>query len=216
MRMVQNLSALRLAGLMMLCVYLFIPMAGCSWLGLTKDDDKVDEVSSAEVLLKPVQQAVDPVAPMILRVVGYGAINEKAKGQSKVQKRLLAIRASRLDAYRSMAERVYGTRLSGSSTVKDVVIRSDSFRTYVDTFIHGSRVVSTDVLQDGSVETVLEMVIDQGFRNCLTTENNMRFNADCKIGVVHDSKGLRTSRYQDMNRVQSQSSIPETNHYFVE
>jgi len=27
---------------------------------------------------------------------------------------------------------------------------------------------------------------------------------------------MRTSRYQDINRVQSQSAIPETNHYFVD
>jgi len=160
------------------------------------------------------------VAPLILRVVGYGAINPKAKsqGQSKVQQRLMAIRASRLDAYRSMAERVYGAKISGSSTVRDLVVQNDSFRSYVDTFIHGARVVSADVLEDGSVETVLEMVIDAGFRNCLTTENSMRFNSDCHKPVMMNGKGggLRSSRYQDVNRVQSQSSIPETNHYFID
>ncbi len=199
-------------------VCLLSPLSGCSMLGFG-DDDEVEDVAtiSEDTMLRPVETQVDPIAPLILRVVGYGAINPKAKGQSKVQQRLMSIRASRLDAYRAMAERVYGTKLSGSSTVRDLVVQNDSFRTYVDTFIHGARVVSSDVLEDGSVETILEMVIDAGFRNCLTTENSMRFNADCRTQVMHSGKGgLKTSRYQDINRVQSQSAIPETNHYFVD
>ncbi|MEY8203481.1 MAG: LPP20 family lipoprotein [Bermanella sp.] len=200
---------------------LVLSLGGCSMLGFGDDDEEEAEEGVAreeESMLKPISTNVDPVAPLILRVVGYGAVNPKAKskGQSKVQQRLMAIRASRLDAYRSMAERVYGAKISGSSTVRDLVVQNDSFRSYVDTFIHGARVVSADVLEDGSVETVLEMVIDAGFRNCLTTENSMRFNSDCHKPVMMNGKGLRSSRYQNMNRVQSQSSIPETNHYFVD
>lgn len=196
-------------------------LSGCSMLGFGDDEDEdVKDVAtiSQEPMLKPVETEIDPIAPLILRVVGYGAINPKAKGQSKVQQRLMSIRASRLDAYRAMAERVYGTKVSGSSTVRDLVVQNDSFRTYVDTFIHGARVISSDVMEDGSVETILEMVIDAGFRNCLTTENSMRFNADCRTQVMHSGKGgnMRTSQYQHINRVQSQSAIPETNHYFVD
>ncbi|MFY0701641.1 MAG: LPP20 family lipoprotein [Bermanella sp.] len=206
----------RLAWLLVMALFL-LPTSGCSMLGFGDDDDEDVATISQDTMLKPMETQVDPVAPLILRVVGYGAINPKAKGQSKVQKRLMSIRASRLDAYRAMAERVYGTKLSGSSTVRDLVVQNDSFRTYVDTFIHGARVISSDVLEDGSVETVLEMVIDAGFRNCLTTENSMRFNSDCRTQVMHSGKGnMRTSRYQDVNRVQSQSAIPETNHYFVD
>ncbi|MAA70695.1 MAG: hypothetical protein CL679_03090 [Bermanella sp.] len=206
----------RLAWLLVMALFL-LPTSGCSMLGFGDEDDEDVATISQDTMLKPMETQVDPVAPLILRVVGYGAINPKAKGQSKVQKRLMSIRASRLDAYRAMAERVYGTKLSGSSTVRDLVVQNDSFRTYVDTFIHGARVISSDVLEDGSVETVLEMVIDAGFRNCLTTENSMRFNSDCRTQVMHSGKGnMRTSRYQDVNRVQSQSAIPETNHYFVD
>lgn len=199
---------------------LVFSLGGCSMLGFGDDDDEVEDVMGAqESMLKPISTHVDPVAPLILRVVGYGAVNPRAKsqGQSKVQQRLMAIRASRLDAYRSMAERVYGAKISGSSTVRDLVVQNDSFRSYVDTYIHGARVVSADVQQDGSVETVLEMVIDAGFRNCLTTENSMRFNSDCHQPVMMNGKGgMRKSSYQDVNRVHSQSSIPETNHYFVD
>lgn len=217
LRILGSLSMKSLAG--WLCsLVLLVNVSGCSMLGLGSDDDeKVVDTGPPPSMLKSLETQVDPVAPLILRVVGYGAINPKAKGQSKVQQRLMAIRGSRLDAYRSMAERVYGAKISGSSTVRDLVVQNDSFRSYVDTFIHGARVVSADVMEDGSVETVLEMVIDAGFRNCLTTENNMRFNADCQTSIIQNGKSsIKTSRYNDINRVQSQSSIPETNHYFVD
>ncbi|MFT7110682.1 MAG: hypothetical protein ACI843_002356 [Psychrobacter glaciei] len=207
----------RLAGLLL--VMSLLPLSGCSMLNFWDDDedDEVQNISSNGSMLTSEATRVDPVAPLILRVVGYGAINPKAKGMSTVQKRLMSIRASRLDAYRSMAERVYGTKITGSSTVRDLVVQNDVFRSYVDTFIHGARVISTDVLEDGSVETVLEMVVDVGFRNCLVTENSMRFNSDCRTGVMHGGKtGSKTSSYSSINRVQSQSAIPETNHYFID
>jgi hypothetical protein len=207
----------RLAGLLL--VMSLLPLSGCSMLNFWDDDeeDEVQNVSSNGSMLTSETTHVDPVAPLILRVVGYGAINPKAKGMSTVQKRLMSIRASRLDAFRSMAERVYGTKITGSSTVRDLVVQNDVFRSYVDTFIHGARVISTDVLEDGSVETVLEMVVDAGFRNCLVTENSMRFNSDCRTGVMHGGKaGNKTSSYSSVNRVQSQSAIPETNHYFID
>ncbi|MCP5326007.1 MAG: LPP20 family lipoprotein [Oceanospirillaceae bacterium] len=191
-------------------------LLGCSLFGGNKDNDNVTDTENPATMLQPVEQKVDPIAPMVLRVVGYGAVNDNVKSMSKTQKRLMAIRASKLDAYRTMAERVYGTKISGSSTVRDMVVQNDSFRAYVDTFIHGARVVSSDVFADGSVETVLEMVIDAGFRNCISTENNMRFNTDCSVSVVHDMKGYRSNQMDNYNRVQSQSTIPETNHYFVQ
>ncbi len=58
------------------------------------------------------------------------------------------------------------------------------------------------------------MVIDQGFRNCLMTENNMRFNTDCRAQVMHGS--VSSGRFRGISNIQSQSSVPETNHYFVE
>jgi hypothetical protein len=96
------------------------------------------------------------------------------------------MRASRLAAYRNMAERVYGTSLEGNSTVRDLVVLNDQFKTYVETHIHGARVVSSNILDDSSVETTLEMVIDEGFRNCLTTHTDARFNSTCRASFVND------------------------------
>lgn len=163
--------------------------------------------------LKPVQQEVDPVAPMTLRVVGYGAPSTDSS-QTAVQRRLLAMRASKMDAYRSMAERVYGTSVSGTTTVRDMVLQNDRFRTYVETYMHGARVVSTDVMPDGSVETILEMTIDQGFRNCLQTSDNQRFNVDCRASLTAGGPSPMMSGQRQ--RVQNEAAAPNNGFYFIE
>ena len=177
---------------------------------LIEEDNIVEE---PEAFFQPVEQEIDPIAPMVLRVVGYGAMDSDSK-KSSVQKRLMAIRASKMDAYRSMAERVYGASVQGSTTVRDIVVQNDRFRTYVETYMHGARVVSTDVLPDGSVETILEMIIDQGFRNCLQTTDSQRFNVDCRVPLGgNNSNHFAASQRQ---RVQGEASMPESGFYFIE
>lgn len=169
--------------------------------------------SPTEEFFTPVKQEIDPVAPMVLRVVGYGATESGTK-KTDVQKRLMAIRASKMDAYRAMAERVYGTSVQGSTTVRDMVVQNDRFASYVETFMHGARVVSTDVLPDGSVETMLEMIIDQGFRNCLQTMDSQRFNVDCRVPLgARDAQHFASSQ---RNRVKGEASMPESGFYFIE
>jgi hypothetical protein len=174
------------------------------------DDGSVS--SEAENFFQPVEQEVDPISAMVLRVVGYGAmIPDKSLTES--QSRLMAIRASKLDAYRSMIERVYGTALQGSTTVRDLAVQNDRFRTYVDTYIHGARVISSDVMSDGTVETLLEMVIDQGFRNCLQTLNSQRYNVDCSAPLGNDATNFAHSQRQ---RIKKEAAIPETGYYFID
>jgi hypothetical protein len=185
-------------------------LTACS--SMMSGDDSISE--EPEGYFQPVEQQVDPIAPMVLRVVGYGA-TVKSKSLTASQSRLMAIRASKLDAYRSMVERVYGTSLQGSTTVRDLAVQSDRFRTYVDTYIHGARVVSSDVMSDGTVETILEMVIDQGFRNCLQTMDSQRFNVDCRVPLGSDSASSNFAHSQRA-RIKKESAIPETGYYFID
>lgn len=175
--------------------------------------EEQNAAESPEAFFQPVEQEIDPVAPMVLRVVGYGAVDVESK-KPEVQKRLMAIRASKMDAFRAMAERVYGTSVQGSTTVRDMVVQNDRFRSYVETYMHGARVVSTDVMPDGSVETVLEMIIDQGFRNCLQTQDNQRFNVDCRVPLGGQS--TRHFAASQHNRVKGEAAMPESGFYFIE
>ena len=115
--------------------------------------------------------------PLIIRVTGYGIYDSKAKNSAS--KRLQAIRASRLDAYRNLAERVYGYSVSGTSSVKDFMLQSDQFATSVDSVVRGARVVSIADNPETGIETVVELELPVGFQNCLNKVNNFKHRMDC-------------------------------------
>jgi len=73
------------------------------------------------------------------------------------QQRLLAIRASKLEAYRSLVEQVYGQYLDASTTIADMVVMSDTFRSKVEGVIYGARVVSINPVGDDTYETTLSL-----------------------------------------------------------
>jgi len=75
-----------------------------------------------------------------------------------------------------VAEQVQGFKLSGSSSVGNLVTVNDTFRVYVDAFLRGVRLLSTEFKPDGSSETIAEVVLDEGFfkayRTALVTTGN--------------------------------------------
>ena len=72
----------------------------------------------------------------------------------------MAIRASKLDAYRNLTEQVYGQQLNSSTTVEDMIIASDTMRAHVEGVVYGAKVVSISPIGDDSYETKLELELD--------------------------------------------------------
>lgn len=102
------------------------------------------------------------VLPQRITAVGYGAL-PNIEGLSQEQRRIMAMRASKLDAYRALAETVDGLKLTGTSTVSAVALTNDSFRVYIEAYLRGARVLSTNPLPGGSYETVLELQLGGDF-----------------------------------------------------
>lgn len=91
-----------------------------------------------------------------LVATGYAVVsiqNHKNPGQQ----RLLAIRASKLDAYRSLTEQVYGQQLDATTTVADMTIMSDTFRAKVEGVVYGAVLVSITPVGDDTYETTLSL-----------------------------------------------------------
>ena len=109
----------------------------------------------------PAKPPVSMVSPMMEKretfvATGYSVISvQNSKNPS--QQRLLAIRASKLDAYRSLTEQVYGQQLDASSTVADMVVTNDTFRTKVEGVIYGARLVSITPVGEDTYETTLSL-----------------------------------------------------------
>jgi len=172
---------------------------------------KKQQQEQLQYQVREINKKLPSMKPMVLRVTGYGAIDPRAITLTDVQRRLMAMRASKLDAYRTLAERVYGTAISGNTTVENLVARNDRFRSFVDAHVLGARVISQDELSDGSYETLLEMVIDEGFRNCLSVEQDGRSNTNCASEAIHDLQSF------ELNRMSQQGvDMAEPGLYFIE
>ena len=154
-------------------------------------------LSSSVLGCAPIQPDIAPDAkseqarqqePIVIRVSGYGTY-EEPRDRLMQRQRLMAMRASKLDAYRALVERVYGTSLSGSSTVQDMVLQDDRYRTMVDSVIRGARVVSVTELSGGGFETVLELVLEGRFRDCVTNVNYFKYSEECRMQLPLQGMG---------------------------
>ena len=122
-------------------------LAGCQSIPLTLEPPKTSDASM--------------IAPMVekretLVATGYAVISVQ-NNRNPAQQRLLAIRASKLDAYRALTEQVYGQQLDASTTVADMTVMSDTFRAKVEGVIYGAVLVSITPVGDDTYETTLSL-----------------------------------------------------------
>jgi hypothetical protein len=106
---------------------------------------------------------------------GYAVISVQ-NHKNPAQQRLLAIRASKLDAYRSLTEQVYGQQLDANTTVADMTVINDTFRTRVEGVIYGAHLVSITPVGEDTYETTLSLdrAVVQDLRSLYLTQLAMR------------------------------------------
>ncbi len=129
----------------------------------------------------------DRFEPVTLRVSGFGTYEDVGKDRANTRKRLMARRASQLDAYRNLAERVYGTVTHGGATVSDFVLQNDDFRAYVDSYIRGAKTLDVSEHSDGVVETVVELKLEPQFRKCVATVPDSQVSGHCSLPYSGES-----------------------------
>lgn len=114
-----------------------------------------------EVVAMPVKKESTPELIKISGV-GYGA-ESTFEGYTPGQRRLMAIRSAKLDAYRSLAEQLYGIKIDSNTSVATLTAQNDSFRARVNALVRGARIVSITPMSDNNYETVLEVYVDKSF-----------------------------------------------------
>ncbi len=86
----------------------------------------------------------------MLSAVGYASIGEQ-KGKNEEEKQVRAMRASKIDAYRELAEQVYGMRVSGRAELSDQRLGVEATSGAVDGIIRGAEVVRSYKVGDSYV-----------------------------------------------------------------
>ena len=91
-----------------------------------------------------------------IMAAGEGVISVQPH-DNPAQQRLLSIRASKLDAYRSLMEQVYGQYLDANTTVAEMIVESDAFKARVQGVIYGAQLESISPVGDDTYETTLTL-----------------------------------------------------------
>lgn len=119
------------------------------------------------VACQPVtQQAYAPAAPepccgyanqpQVITVVGYAPISLQP-GQNQQHKILMAMRASKLQAYQELAAVVHGQVIQYQTGARDMVLQGEQLQSAVSGIVRGARVVKTYPVQEDVYATVLEL-----------------------------------------------------------
>jgi len=124
-----------------------VVLTGCKSISLTMPTPSRDATS----MVPPVVEKRETIT-----ATGYAVVTIQ-NHKNPAQQRLMAIRASKLDAYRNLTEQVFGQQLDASSTVADMVVTNDTFRTKVEGVIYGARLVSITPVGEDTYETTLSL-----------------------------------------------------------
>ncbi|AWB50154.1 hypothetical protein HYN69_01250 [Gemmobacter aquarius] len=131
--------------------------------GIKDDLDAADRLAApavggsgaAAVVAPPMMFAPDVPS---LKGLGFAQIAGQP-GKTQNEKRLMAIRAARVDALRDLTEQVHGVRISGTTTVRDAVVADDSLNAVVQGTLRGARTLR--VTASGSDSYEVEMELDR-------------------------------------------------------
>ncbi|GIU12088.1 hypothetical protein TUM4261_24780 [Shewanella sp. c952] len=77
-----------------------------------------------------------------LTAIGYATLDSQPSNDP-AQRVLMAMQASKIAAYRELAEQVYGQHLTASSQMSDWMLSSDEIKASVSGVIRGARVVKS-------------------------------------------------------------------------
>lgn len=86
----------------------------------------------------------------IITAVGYAPISEQ-RGRTEEEKKIRAMRASKVDAYRELTEQVYGLRISGRADLADQQLGVENTSGAVDGVIRGAEVIRSYPVGDSYV-----------------------------------------------------------------
>ena len=126
---------------------------------------------------------------VMLAAVGTVAAQDVAQAQNK----LLSKRAAEADAYRKLAEAVYGLQLNSRTYVQDYVTESDEIRGEVDEFIKGIRLGTPTWYDDMSCEVPAEVTVAKVIET-LRTSHSRYYKGDSVKASDFESISQRTEK----------------------
>ncbi|NRP28661.1 hypothetical protein XMD420_002293 [Marinobacterium sp. xm-d-420] len=135
---------------------LLITLATLSMVGCTKVAQNQVQTTTKIVPVQVTSVEQPLYEKRVIISSGYANISAQLSDNPS-QRRLMAIRASKIDAYRNLTEKVYGQNINATTTLEEMVTTHDAIRAQVDGVIFGARLVSITPVGSDSYETRLEL-----------------------------------------------------------
>ncbi|MFT6345103.1 MAG: hypothetical protein ACJAWQ_002183 [Paraglaciecola sp.] len=101
-------------------------------------------------------ETLAPKSYPVITAVGYAPISVQ-KGLSESSKMLMAIKASKLDAYRELTEQVYGQKVESNQSLESLVIQNTRLESSVQGVIRGAKVIKSYPVGNDTYATELEL-----------------------------------------------------------
>ncbi|MDA9238042.1 LPP20 family lipoprotein [Planktomarina sp.] len=111
---------------------------------------------STNLLDEKTKAAAEETFSPSITAVGFSAIAIQPS-KNLNQRRLMAIRAAKLDAYRGLTEQIYGINLDGETTVAEAMLTSDKMSSAVRGTIMGAKTVKIEPTGNDTYEVELSV-----------------------------------------------------------
>ncbi len=113
----------------------------------------------------PIKQTVKP-SPVLPPVKQFIKIEAKGMGVvpcedacSKAQAEAMARRAAILDAYKQLSEKIYGVKINGRDTVRNMILQNSILKTYVTGIIKGAT-IEEEIFKNGIYTVSMSLKLD--------------------------------------------------------
>ncbi len=116
-----------------------------------------NDISEVDESIIPNSPILTPSSTIELNAVGMGVAPETSASPS--QALALAKRAAIVDAYRQIGEKMYGIKVNGQDTVKDMMLQNSVVKTKVQALIRNAEITET-VYKDGLCQVSMELKLD--------------------------------------------------------
>ena len=140
------------------CVLSLAACQSTGGIGLPQQNTGSDDVKSIQSAVQATAAISQPQVKVVPTITGMGYASVSSQPAKSInQKRLMAIRAARLEAMRNLTEQVHGMKINSRTTVMDAIVQNDSLRATVNGLIIGAKTVRINPVGTDTYEVVLEL-----------------------------------------------------------